>query len=27
GRSELLRWGVDCICTDRIDDIGPHFQF
>ncbi|WP_366540396.1 hypothetical protein, partial [Salmonella enterica] len=22
-----LRWGVDCICTDRIDDIGPHFQF
>ncbi|EBF7193737.1 glycerophosphodiester phosphodiesterase, partial [Salmonella enterica subsp. enterica serovar Anatum] len=25
--AELLRWGVDCICTDRIDDIGPHFQF
>ncbi|WP_263575907.1 glycerophosphodiester phosphodiesterase family protein, partial [Escherichia coli] len=20
--TELLRWGVDCICTDRIDDIG-----
>ncbi|EPY7298527.1 TPA: glycerophosphodiester phosphodiesterase [Klebsiella quasipneumoniae subsp. quasipneumoniae] len=23
---ELLRWGVDCICTDAIDVIGPHFQ-
>jgi len=22
----LLRWGVDCICTDRIDEIGPHFH-
>ena len=22
----LLRWGVDCICTDLIDEIGPHFQ-
>ncbi|MGY5955034.1 glycerophosphodiester phosphodiesterase [Kosakonia sp. BK9b] len=23
----LLRWGVDCICTDNIEEIGPHFQF
>lgn len=23
--AELLRWGVDCICTDRIDLIGPDF--
>lgn len=22
----LLRWGVDCICTDRIDEISPHFH-
>ncbi|WP_145494812.1 glycerophosphodiester phosphodiesterase [Yersinia massiliensis] len=22
---ELLNWGVDCICTDRIDLIGPDF--
>ncbi|MBW7981222.1 glycerophosphodiester phosphodiesterase [Enterobacillus tribolii] len=22
---ELLAWGVDCICTDRIDVIGPDF--
>lgn len=22
---ELLAWGVDCICTDRIDLIGPDF--
>ena len=22
---ELLRWGVDCICTDKIDVIGPDF--
>lgn len=21
----LLDWGVDCICTDRIDLIGPDF--
>ncbi|OMQ20633.1 glycerophosphodiester phosphodiesterase [Serratia oryzae] len=21
----LLNWGVDCICTDRIDLIGPNF--
>ena len=21
----LLQWGVDAICTDRIDVIGPHF--
>jgi len=21
----LLNWGVDCICTDRIDLIGPEF--
>ena len=21
----LLNWGVDCICTDRIDLIGPDF--
>ncbi len=25
--AELLRWGVDCICTDNIDEIGPHFRF
>jgi len=24
--AELLRWGVDCICTDKIDLIGPDFQ-
>ncbi|VEB04026.1 glycerophosphoryl diester phosphodiesterase [Klebsiella pneumoniae] len=24
--AELLRWGVDCICTDAIDVIGPNFQ-
>lgn len=24
--AQLLRWGVDCICTDRIDLIGPDFQ-
>lgn len=24
--SQLLRWGVDCICTDNIEAIGPHFQ-
>ena len=23
---KLLRWGVDCICTDAIDVIGPDFQ-
>ncbi|CAM3754864.1 glycerophosphodiester phosphodiesterase [Rouxiella silvae] len=23
--SQLLGWGVDCICTDRIDLIGPDF--
>lgn len=23
--AELLRWGVDCICTDAIDVIGPDF--
>lgn len=23
--AELLAWGVDCICTDNIDAIGPHF--
>ena len=22
---ELLGWGVDAFCTDRIDLIGPHF--
>jgi len=22
---ELLGWGVDCICTDKIDVIGPDF--
>ncbi|SQC21553.1 glycerophosphoryl diester phosphodiesterase [Klebsiella pneumoniae] len=22
--AELLRWGVDCICTDAIDVIGPN---
>jgi len=22
---ELLSWGVDAICTDRIDTIGPDF--
>jgi len=21
----LLGWGVDCICTDNIDHIGPDF--
>lgn len=25
--AELLSWGVDCICTDRIDLIGPDFQY
>lgn len=24
--SQLLRWGVDCICTDNIAVIGPDFQ-
>ncbi|MFY2737736.1 glycerophosphodiester phosphodiesterase [Pseudocitrobacter faecalis] len=24
--SQLLRWGVNCICTDAIDVIGPDFQ-
>jgi glycerophosphoryl diester phosphodiesterase len=24
--SELLRWGVDAICTDVIDVIGPDFR-
>ena len=24
--AELLRWGVDSICTDAIDVIGPNFQ-
>ena len=24
--AELLCWGVDCICTDAIDVIGPDFQ-
>jgi len=24
--AELLSWGVDCICTDRIDIIGPDFH-
>ncbi|HDG1666596.1 TPA: glycerophosphodiester phosphodiesterase [Kluyvera ascorbata] len=24
--AELLRWGVDCICTDAINIIGPDFQ-
>ena len=24
--AELLRWGVDCICTDAIDLIGPRFS-
>ena len=24
--AELLRWGVDCICTDAIDLIGPNFS-
>ncbi|TCW44701.1 glycerophosphoryl diester phosphodiesterase [Phytobacter diazotrophicus] len=24
--SQLLRWGVDCICTDNIEVIGPNFQ-
>ena len=23
---ELLAWGVDCICTDAIDEIGPDFR-
>lgn len=22
---ELLKWGIDAICTDRIDIIGPDF--
>jgi glycerophosphoryl diester phosphodiesterase len=21
---QLVRWGVDTVCTDRIDLIGPH---
>ncbi|WP_039057761.1 glycerophosphodiester phosphodiesterase [Enterobacter sp. Bisph1] len=25
--AELLRWGVDSICTDKIDEIGPHFRY
>lgn len=24
--AELLRWGVDSICTDAIDVIGPQFN-
>ncbi|MGO1310558.1 MAG: glycerophosphodiester phosphodiesterase family protein, partial [Kluyvera intermedia] len=24
--AELLRWGVNSICTDAIDVIGPNFQ-
>jgi glycerophosphoryl diester phosphodiesterase len=24
--AELLSWGVDCICTDAIDVIGPDFK-
>ncbi len=24
--AELLRWGVDCICTDAIDVIGPNLR-
>ena len=24
--AELLTWGVDCICTDNIDEIGPDFR-
>ncbi|GAB80557.1 glycerophosphodiester phosphodiesterase [Shimwellia blattae] len=24
--AQLLGWGVDCICTDRIDEIGPDFR-
>lgn len=24
--AELLNWGVDCICTDAIDVIGPDFH-
>jgi glycerophosphoryl diester phosphodiesterase len=24
--AELLRWGVDSICTDAIDLIGPNFS-
>ena len=24
--AELLRWGVDSICTDAIDVIGPNFN-
>ena len=24
--AELLRWGVDSICTDAIDLIGPNFR-
>ncbi|ELY2814173.1 glycerophosphodiester phosphodiesterase [Cronobacter sakazakii] len=23
---KLLAWGVDCICTDAIDEIGPDFR-
>ncbi|MEF9996702.1 MAG: glycerophosphodiester phosphodiesterase family protein, partial [Burkholderiaceae bacterium] len=22
---EILSWGVDAFCTDRIDEIGPNF--
>ncbi|SAH70456.1 glycerophosphoryl diester phosphodiesterase [Enterobacter hormaechei] len=25
--AELLRWGVDSICTDAIDQIGPNFIY
>ena len=25
--AELLRWGVDSICTDAIDRIGPNFTY
>ena len=25
--AELLRWGVNTICTDNIDTIGPRFQY
>lgn len=24
--AQLLQWGVDAICTDRIDQIGPNFS-
>lgn len=24
--AELLTWGVDCICTDNIDEIGPDYH-